>query len=111
MDRGELLAQKCSDCQTLRHPPLPMCPGCQSTEWQAQALSGRGVILTWLKLQLPGMEVENPPVGILVDLDEGLRMASNLVDGDNARVGAAVRVEFGDVNGQRLALFHTVDGE
>jgi hypothetical protein len=35
-------------------------------------------------------------------------MISNLLDTENARVGAPVALEFGEINGQRLPLFRTV---
>ncbi|RIL05034.1 MAG: hypothetical protein DCC71_11950, partial [Proteobacteria bacterium] len=30
---GVLRIQRCKQCQTLRHPPRPMCGECQSIEW------------------------------------------------------------------------------
>ncbi len=38
---GELRIQRCKECQTLRHPPRPMCGKCQSIEWDWADLEGR----------------------------------------------------------------------
>jgi uncharacterized OB-fold protein len=108
VDRAELLAQKCAGCGGLRHPPLPACPGCGSADWTAEKLSGRGVILTWVVSHHPSLPDPEPQLVILVDLAEGLRLVSNLVDAENARIGAPVAVEFGEVKGRRLPLFRTV---
>jgi uncharacterized OB-fold protein len=107
VDRGELVARKCAGCGTLQHPPRPRCAKCGAQSWETQRLSGRGVIHTWVVLQHPSGDDPDPRIGILVDLEEGLRVASNLVDRENACVGAPVTVEFSDVGGQRLALFRT----
>lgn len=109
VDRGEFLAQKCLGCGALRHPPSPCCGHCGAWEWEPEALSGRGTIHTWIVSRHPsGHATPAPRVVILVDLDEGLRFVSNLVDADNAEVGATVALEFHDVDGVRLPLFRTV---
>jgi uncharacterized OB-fold protein len=33
---NKLLLQRCADCKRLRQPPSPMCPGCNSLEWDTQ---------------------------------------------------------------------------
>jgi uncharacterized OB-fold protein len=105
VDRGEFLAQKCLGCGELRHPPAPACPGCRSAEWAAVPLSGRGRIHTWIVSRHPSQPDPAPKLVILVDLDEGLRFVSNLVDAENVEVGAPVVLEFGEVKGRRLPLF------
>jgi uncharacterized OB-fold protein len=108
VDRGELLAQQCLGCGRLRHPPSPLCADCGSGEWEGARLSGRGKIHTWIVSRHPTQPDSAPRTVILVDLDEGLRIVSNLIDAGNAREGAAVALEFGEVNGARLPLFRTV---
>jgi uncharacterized OB-fold protein len=44
---------------------------------------------------------------VLVDLEEGVRMASNLVDAENAAVGAPVTLEIGEMGGDLLPFFRT----
>jgi uncharacterized OB-fold protein len=107
VDRDELLAQKCRGCARLRHPPGPRCPHCGSPEWEPHRLSGRGDIHTWLVSRHPTRPDPNPRMMIVVQLEEGLRLVSNLVDAENARTGAPVEVEFGTVGGVKLPLFRT----
>lgn len=110
VDRGELVAQRCLGCGALRHPPSPDCAACRSEEWELQPLSGRGVIHTWIVSRHPSRPDIPPRLAILVDLEEGLRMASNLIDAENAAVGAQVALEFGEVDGDLLPLFRTAKG-
>jgi uncharacterized OB-fold protein len=105
VDRGELLCQKCLGCGALRHPPLPRCGGCGSGAWEERRLSGRGVIHTWIVSRHPSQPDPTPRVVVLVDLEEGLRFVSNLVDAEAAEAGAPVELEFREVDGRRLPLF------
>ena len=109
VDQGQLLAQKCCDCSTLRHPPMPRCRQCGSDAWEAQPLSGKGRILTFIEAVHPSRRDEEPRCVALIDLAEGVRMASNIVDPDNAANGAAVQLEFAQVDGRTLPLFRTVE--
>lgn len=79
--REELLGQRCSECQVFRHPPRPMCPRCQSVEWDIVRLSGRGRIHSWMQPVHPKLPMfEYPLLCVLVDLEEGIRLFSNLYD-------------------------------
>jgi uncharacterized protein len=72
--------QKCKGCQTLRHPPRPMCGDCHSTEWEAVEATGKGTISSFTVLthpKFPGFDY--PLIIILVDLEEGTRLTSQLV--------------------------------
>lgn len=78
--RGELVALGCSDCGELSHPPRPMCPRCHSTRRAERKLSGRGRVLSWTVPRHPApLGFAEPPIVALVDLDEGIRLVSNLV--------------------------------
>ena len=80
-DQGKLGIQRCLGCGALRHPPSPMCGECRSLEWEAVVSSGRGRICSFTVLrhpQFPGFEY--PLVIILVELEEGTRVTSQLVD-------------------------------
>jgi uncharacterized OB-fold protein len=88
-----------------------MCPHCGSLDWTPQKLSGRGTIYAWLVCRHPSEPEPTPQLAILVNLEEGLRFVSNLVDSENAKVGAPVAVEFGTVKGKLLPLFRTIASE
>lgn len=96
--RGELLIQHCGGCGVLRHPPTPMCARCGSTENRSTVSSGKGSILTWIVSRHPTEPDAEPRIVILVQLDEGTRIVSNLVDAapDDVRNDARVEVCFVD---------------
>jgi len=107
VDRGKLLFQRCSRCGSVRQPPGPMCPECQSLEWQPQEAAGRGVIRAWVISKHPTRPDANPRIVILVELDDGPRLVSNLqgVAPDEVRLGMPVEVSFQDVDGVFLHQF------
>jgi uncharacterized OB-fold protein len=95
--RGRLVAQRCGGCGALRHPPRPMCPHCRSLEVEEAVLSGRGTVYSYAVLHHPQHPAFDYPVlGALVDLDEGIRLVSNLTDvaPEDVRIGMRVAVHF-----------------
>jgi uncharacterized OB-fold protein len=95
--RGELLIQRCAGCGRLRHPPGPMCPSCRSLEWDTVASTGRGTLYSYVVPHHPQVpSFEYPYVVALVQLDEGTRLVSNLLDvaPDEVRVGMPLEVAF-----------------
>ncbi|HEU5301624.1 MAG TPA: Zn-ribbon domain-containing OB-fold protein [Acidimicrobiia bacterium] len=94
---GRLVAQRCGSCGRLRHPPRPMCPDCHSLEVEVADLSGRGTVHSFAILHHPRHPAFDYPVLVaLVDLDEGVRVVSNLVriEPADVEIGLAVEVEF-----------------
>ncbi len=92
-----LVAQKCRECGRLRHPPRPMCPYCHSLDCEIVDLDGEGVVYSYVILHHPQNQAfEYPIIAALVDLAEGVRVISNLVDTDPARVaiGMPVTVDY-----------------
>lgn len=77
---GEFRVQRCRSCSRLRHPHAPMCGDCGSLEWDAVALSGRGSVASWIVSRHPTEPDAIPRLVALIDLEEGLRAVSNLVD-------------------------------
>jgi uncharacterized OB-fold protein len=75
-----LLIQRCAGCATLRHPPRPMCPRCNSLEWDTVTASGRGTLYSFVMPQHPQYPwFEYPYVVALVELEEGTRLVTNIV--------------------------------
>jgi uncharacterized OB-fold protein len=91
----QLLIQRCASCGVFRHPPRPMCPSCNSLEWDTVTASGRGTVHSFVMPQHPPMPfMEHPYIVALVDLEEGTRLLSNLCEvapGD-ASIGMPVEV-------------------
>ncbi|NNC39030.1 MAG: hypothetical protein HKO02_16375 [Hyphomonadaceae bacterium] len=99
-ERGEFLAQKCEPCNKLWHPPRPMCPDCHSLEKSTQNLSGKATILSWVRQVRPAsFGFKESPIVILVELEEGLRMVSNLVGDEPPEIGDPVEVDFAKTSG------------
>jgi uncharacterized OB-fold protein len=74
-----------------------MCPACHSVERQVVELEGTGVIYSYSILHHPQHPSFSYPVtAVLVDLDEGVRVLSNLVDAGagEVHIGMAVEVAF-----------------
>ncbi len=111
---GKLGIQRCKNCQTLRHPPRPMCGECHSLEWDAVEASGEGTVCSFTVLhhpQFPGYEY--PLIIVLVDLEEGTRLTSQLVDCDPSAVQFAMKVEMvihEDPDGFKLPVFKPAHG-
>jgi|SoiMethySBSTD1v2_1073268.scaffolds.fasta_scaffold1269047_2 uncharacterized OB-fold protein len=103
LNDGKLLIQRCTGCRTLRHPPRPMCPRCNSLEWDAIEASGRGTVYSFVMPRhppWPWFEGQTYIVA-LIELEEGTRILSNLRDVDPAAVTIGMPVE---------AFFERFDG-
>jgi uncharacterized OB-fold protein len=74
-----------------------MCPNCHAVEYDIVDLAGTGVVYSYSILHHPqNPAFDYPVVAVLVDLDEGVRVVSNLVDIEPSEVsiGLPVRVRF-----------------
>ena len=93
-----LSIQRCTTCRTLRHPPRPMCPACNSLAWDTIAASGRGTVHSFVMPRHPPLPwFEGTYIVALIDLEEGTRLVSNLcnVDPADVRIGMPVELFFG----------------
>lgn len=110
---GKLGIQRCQGCKTLRHPPVPACPECHAFEWDAVEASGRGSICSYTVLthpKFPGYSY--PLIIVLVDLEEGTRITSQLVDcePDAVDFGLAVQMHIQeDPDGFKLPVFRLAE--
>ncbi|MFB4319117.1 bifunctional MaoC family dehydratase N-terminal/OB-fold nucleic acid binding domain-containing protein [Actinomadura sp. 21ATH] len=75
-----LVIQRCSACETPRHPPGPACPHCGSFEWEAVEAGGRGHVYTYVVNHHPRHPAfDFPHVVAVVELAEGTRLITNLI--------------------------------
>jgi len=106
---GELRIQRCAACHALRHPPGPMCPKCQSLDWDAITASGRGEVYSFVVAHHPPVPpFEYPNAIALIALEEGTRLVSNVVgiDPGDLAIGLPVEVAFTRVDDELvLPLF------
>jgi uncharacterized OB-fold protein len=94
---GRLVAQQCGECGALRHPPRPMCPHCRSLVIDVVQLSGSGTVYSYAVLHHPqNPAFDYPVLAALVDLDEGIRIVSNLtgIEPDDILIGMRVEAVF-----------------
>lgn len=94
LERGEILIQRCTACEVLRHPPRPMCPECQSTKWDFVATAGVGTIHSYVVIHYPEVPgYEYPLVVAVVDLEEGTRLVANVegIDWQEVEIGMPVQ--------------------
>jgi len=77
---GELRLQRCDDCRHTYFPPRPFCPSCGSRGVSVIKASGRATLHSYVihHRPVPGF---TPPYAIaVVELQEGPRMMTNIVD-------------------------------
>ena len=94
---GRLSVQCCSGCGAKRLPPERFCPKCHAAESEWRDVSGRGKVYSWIVVRhpVPGdvYAGDVPYVVALIDLAEGVLMASNIIDCDPDAVTAEMAVE------------------
>jgi uncharacterized OB-fold protein len=114
-DRGELLCERCTACARVRHPPRPMCPHCHGTAREQVRLSGRGRVCSWIIPRHPApVGFSEPPVVVLVELEEGIRLVSNLegVPAADLALGLHVEVRFAPTRGgHAVPVFRLLEGQ
>lgn len=109
--KGELRIQHCTACGLLAHPPRAMCHECGSFEFEWQRVSGRGTVYTFAVTQQPihpALVDQTPFATVVIELEEGPRLTSNLVDvpPDEIEIGLPVEVVFERVTDEvTLPLF------
>lgn len=108
--RGTLLLQRCTQDQTVIWYPRYVCPTCHSTELEWFEGSGRGTVYSCTVTTKGILEYKDAGsyVLALVELEEGAKMLTNVVDCDPASVhiGQAVEVVFHDTGaGNALPRF------
>ncbi len=98
---GRLLLPRCRACETVFFYPRPACPACWSEELDWIESAGRGSIWSFSEVHVSfggdAWKDELPYTVVIIELDEGVRLVSRLVDApaDEVEVGARVRVTFG----------------
>jgi 3-oxo-4,17-pregnadiene-20-carboxyl-CoA hydratase alpha subunit len=110
-----LLIQRCTNCQTLRHPPLPACGNCRSFEWDTIESSGRGTVYSFVVVHYPQVPSFDYPLPIgLIELEEGTRVVANIdgIDSSAITVGMPVQARFIDFDDDlTLPVFFPVSDE
>jgi len=100
--RHELYVQRCLACGSPRYYPRALCPACLSGDTEWVRCSGRGTVYTFTvthQNQAPGFRDELPYVLAYVELEEGVRLLTNIVGSppEDVHIGMPVEVVFDDV--------------
>jgi uncharacterized OB-fold protein len=94
---GDLRIQRCSQCGSWRHIPRPLCAECSSDTWTWERSAGRGQIVTLTITERPlhPAFTDTPYAIVVVQLAEGPRLLTTILDGNprEIRVGTCVRFE------------------
>ncbi len=113
VENRKLLIPYCTSCGKPHFYPRSACPHCWSEEaYDWREARGTGVIHTFtiVRSNPPPAFVPMLPFPVaIIDLDEGVRLLSNIVDGGEAiAIGDRVELEFVERDGQQLPLFRRV---
>ena len=89
-----------------------MCPACHSPQWDPVEASGRGRVYSYVVAHHPPIPpFEYPNVIVLVELEEGTRIVSNLlgVRPGEVEVGMPVRAVFVELEeGRNFLQFESI---
>ena len=101
----KLLLKTCSDCGHIDHPPYLYCTNCMSEDHAWVEASGKATLFSFaintFGVPFPFME-DLPYVLALVDLEEGPRMISNVVNCDHGKLrkGMSLQVIFAEASAE-----------
>ncbi|WP_208026899.1 Zn-ribbon domain-containing OB-fold protein [Rhabdothermincola sediminis] len=92
---GKLLLRSCNRCGAVHYYPRPFCPSCWSEDVTWVEASGRGTVYTYSTVyrnDLPPFNEQLPYVVAIVELEEGPRMMTRLVDTDGVELAVGMPV-------------------
>jgi len=115
-EAGELKLPWCLACHNPHFYPRSFCPHCGHHELEWKNATGQGKIYSFAVVEAP---IEKafaellPYVVVIVELEEGVRILSHLMESDVDKVycGQSVRVQFTHMPGEiSTAVFIVADG-
>jgi uncharacterized OB-fold protein len=102
----------CTACARYFFYPRAICPHCWSSQVERRPVSGRGAVWSHVIVRFPvgghaGWKERLPYVVALVELEEGVRIMSNVVGcaPEDVRAGMPVEVTFQPLDGRILHAF------
>ena len=108
---GRLLFQHCETCSQDWLPPRAACPRCLSPQPGWRQAAGTGRVISWVvyhRAYADHLKERVPYDVTLVELDEGVRILTNIVDcnaGKSLTAGARVQLAIEIEEGFALARF------
>ena len=96
--RYRLEAGKCSSCGSVHFPPRRVCKDCHGREFETVTLPDEGQVVTYTVIRVaPSAFTDEAPYAVaLVELTDGTRLMSQLVDCEPEAIemGMPVQIEF-----------------
>jgi hypothetical protein len=97
-----LLIQQCTNCDTYIFYPRVLCPQCSAIELKWVQVGGKGTVYSYTVIRrpaVPSFAQDIPYVFAIVELEEGPRMATNIINcrPEEVRIGLPIEVSFDDV--------------
>jgi uncharacterized protein len=91
---GRLIVQRCTSCGEVNWFPRALCRSCSSSSLSWEPASGKGTVYTFSVVSRTSeVGIATPYVLALVDLDEGPRLMTHVVDCPLDRLSIDMRVE------------------
>lgn len=111
--KEKLMIQQCMDCDEHIFYPRIVCPHCMSDQLNWVEASGRGKIYSYTIARRgagPAFSQDAPYVVALVELDEGVRILSNIIEVDVEEVHCEMKVQalFQDREGMKIPMFQPI---
>lgn len=104
----EFHIDRCAKCDTPRFPPKPLCSKCWSSEVNRVLAAGTGTVYTYTivhRAGQPAFQADAPFAIVIVDLDEGVRVMSNLVNCDLEAISIGMPVRMVWEDGTDVSLY------
>jgi len=111
LDAGRLTFQRCDTCGKPWLPPRSECPHCWSAKWRWEAAKGTATVVSWViyHTAFDKRFKDRLPYNVaVVELDEGPRMVTNMVDlpeGEQDLIGRRVELVIQSDLGRALPRF------
>ncbi|OBK24477.1 3-ketoacyl-CoA thiolase [Mycobacterium asiaticum] len=107
---GSLRFQECKACESLIHPPAPVCRYCRSRDIGVRTVSGKATLAGFTvnhRFSVPGMPAPYVIAQVAIVEDPRVRLTTNIVDADpeHLELGQAVEVVFEQIEDVWLPLF------
>ncbi len=107
---GQLRLQRCTQCSHTYFPPRPFCPRCACRDVEVYQASGKATLHSYVISHMPAPGFTPPYSIAVVQLQEGPRMMTNVVDcpqtPEALELDMALEVKFERIDDEiTLALF------
>lgn len=101
---GELRLQRCKQCAHIYFPPRPFCAECSSRDVETFIASGKASLYSYVISYRPAPGFTPPYAIAVVQLAEGPRMMTNIMDCDQTpdalQLDMALQVRFLELSSQ-----------